>query len=104
MKSSTASNPNFEEAQQEFEQAREAAAEAYANFLAARDHLKAAALAAGIELKDTASRQFEEGLGKVNNQKDELYQSTQQYIRDNPLFSTGVAFLGGILISRLLSK
>lgn len=90
--------------QAEFEAAKEAALEAYENFLEAKDHLKAAASAAGHEFRDSANEQFEEALERMTEQKDELYDSTREYMRENPMTSVGIAFLGGLLVSKLFER
>lgn len=104
MKSAKNAKPIEGDVQAEFEAAREAALEAYENFLEAKDHLKAAALAAGHEFKDTANEQFEEALERMTEQKDEIYDSTRDYMRENPMTSAGIAFLGGLLISKLFER
>jgi ElaB/YqjD/DUF883 family membrane-anchored ribosome-binding protein len=89
---------------EEFASAKQAAVEAYANFLDARNHLKAAALAAGMEFRDTANEQFEEALERIIEQKDQVYETTWDFMRENPVTSAGIAFVGGLLFSRLLDR
>lgn len=90
------------EAQEEFEAAKKAALEAYGNFVEAKDHLKAAALNAGMEFRDTAHEQFEETVEKLSERKRHAVEETSDYIRENPVSSAALAFLGGVLFGRFL--
>lgn len=89
-------------AQEEFEQARKAALEAYSSFIAAKEHLKAAARNAGVDFRESANEQFHETMEKLGERKRQVLDDTSEYIRENPMMSAGLAFLGGILFSRLL--
>lgn len=89
---------------EEFQNARKAAGEAYENFLKAQQHLKSAARAAGLSLKEQAWEQFEESGEYVRQKKDDLMQESEDYIRSNPVSSAGLAFLGGFLVSRLFAR
>jgi ElaB/YqjD/DUF883 family membrane-anchored ribosome-binding protein len=84
------------DAQEEFETAKQAVLEAYANFLDAKKHLKKAALAAGVEFRESANEQLEEVMTRADSAGD--------YVRENPLASAGIAFLSGVVLSRLLGK
>jgi ElaB/YqjD/DUF883 family membrane-anchored ribosome-binding protein len=88
----------------EFEIAKQAMLDAYANFLDAKKHLKKAALAAGVEIRESASENLDEALDRARGKKDELAESTSEYVRENPLTSAGIAFLGGVILSRLFGK
>jgi ElaB/YqjD/DUF883 family membrane-anchored ribosome-binding protein len=92
------------EAQEEFDQAKKAALEAYGNFVEAKDHLKAAALNAGVEFKETANEQFHETVDKLSERKRQAMDDASDYIRENPVSSAGLAFLGGVIFGRFLSK
>jgi ElaB/YqjD/DUF883 family membrane-anchored ribosome-binding protein len=87
---------------EEFEKAREAAREAYAHFMKAREHMKAAAISAGIELKDSANEQIDESVEMLKEKQAHLIETGTEYIKENPLKSAGFAFLGGYLVSRIL--
>ena len=89
---------------EEFELARQAVADAYSSFLNARKHLKKAALAAGIELTESAGGYVEEGLSCARDKREELSETTSDYVRKNPLTSAGIAFLGGVIFSRMFGK
>lgn len=102
MKDATASKPG--DVHDEFEAAKNAVLEAYANFLDAKIHLKKAAVAAGIDLRDSASGHLDEALAKARDKKTELHDSTSEYVRNNPVTSAGIAFLGGVIFSRLFGK
>lgn len=102
MKSTTAEAHG--DVHEEFELARKAVLEAYARFLDAKRHLKKTALAAGVEFKEGANEQLDEVITMVRGAKKELEESTGDYVRENPLTSAGIAFLGGMIVSRLLGK
>jgi ElaB/YqjD/DUF883 family membrane-anchored ribosome-binding protein len=89
---------------EEFEIAKKAVLEAYANFLEAKKHLKKAALAAGIEFKENANERLEEVVTRAREKKDELQDSTTEYVKENPMTSASIAFLGGVLFSRMFGK
>lgn len=90
------------EAREEFEQAKKAALEAYNSFLEAKQHLKNAAENAGIEFKETANEQFHETVEKLTERRRELADQAGDYIRENPLTSACVAFVCGMVTSRIL--
>jgi ElaB/YqjD/DUF883 family membrane-anchored ribosome-binding protein len=92
------------DALQELETARKAVLEAYGSFLDAKKHLKKAALAAGIDLRDSASEQLDAAFAKARDRKDEFQERTGDYVRDNPLTSAGLAFLAGVVVSRMFGK
>ena len=99
MKNPTASIPA--DVQEEFDAAKKAVLEAYANFLDAKLHLKKAAVAAGIDLRDSATEHLDEALAMARDKKNEIHDSTSDYVRKNPVTSAGIAFLGGVIFSRL---
>lgn len=88
----------------EFRKARKAASEAYENFLEAQQHLRAAAKAVGLSVKEHAWEQFEESGEYVRRKTDDVIKESEDYIRSNPVSSAGIAFLGGFLLSRLMSR
>jgi ElaB/YqjD/DUF883 family membrane-anchored ribosome-binding protein len=90
------------ETQEEFEQAKKAALEAYSSFVEAKEHLKTAAHNAGVDFRESANEQFHETVEKLTERKRQVLDDTSEYIRENPVMSAGLAFLGGILFSRLL--
>ena len=89
---------------EEFEIAKKAVLEAYANFMEAKKHLKTAAFAAGLEFKESGKEHLEEALLRVKERKNELRDNTSEYIKENPITSTSIAFLGGVLFSRMFGK
>jgi len=91
-------------AQEEFEIAKQAVLDAYANFMEAKKHLKTAAFAAGVDFRESANEHLEEALIKVKERKNEIRDNTSEYIKENPITSTSIAFIGGILFSRLFGK
>jgi ElaB/YqjD/DUF883 family membrane-anchored ribosome-binding protein len=92
------------EVQEEFEAAKKAVLDAYANFLDAKKHLRKAALAAGLEFKDNANEQLDEAITLARDKSNELQDSASDYVRKNPLTSAGIAFLGGMIFSRMFGK
>lgn len=92
------------DAHAEFETAKAAMLEAYASFLDARKHLKKAALAAGIDFRESANEQFDTAVARARDGKDELQERTGDYVRENPLTSASLAFLAGVVVSKLLGK
>jgi hypothetical protein len=88
----------------EFENAKKAVLEAYANFMEAKKHLKAAAFAAGLEFRESGKEHLDDAILKVRERKNELRDNTSEYIKDNPITSTSIAFLGGVLFSRMFGK
>lgn len=89
---------------EEFENAKKAVLEAYTAFMEAKKHLKAAAFAAGIEFKESGKEHLDDAILKVRERKDELRDSTSEYIKENPITSTSLAFIGGVLFSRMFGK
>jgi ElaB/YqjD/DUF883 family membrane-anchored ribosome-binding protein len=93
-----------EDVHAEFEIAKQAVLEAYSNFLEAKKHLKKAALAAGVELRDSASETLGDAVSRARDKKNELTDSTSEYVRENPITSASIAFLGGVIFSRMFGK
>lgn len=89
---------------EEFENAKKAVLDAYANFLEAKKHLKKAALAAGIEFRETANERLDEAVSRARDKKDEWQDNTSEYVKENPITSASIAFLGGVLFSRMFGK
>lgn len=79
---------------------KEAALDAYEKLLEAKQHLKLAAESAGVDMKDEAIEQLLKGRAKT----EELADQTSVFIREKPLASLGIAFVGGLIISRLFSR
>lgn len=79
---------------------KEAALNAYEQLLEAKQHLKSAAEAAGVDMKDEAIEQLLKGREKT----EALANQTSDFIRDKPLASLGIAFIGGLIFSRLFSR
>jgi ElaB/YqjD/DUF883 family membrane-anchored ribosome-binding protein len=92
------------DAHAEFETAKAAVLDAYESFLDAKKHLKKAALAAGIDFRESANEQLDEALTRARDKKDELHERTTDYVRENPLTSAGIAFLAGVVFSKLVGK
>jgi ElaB/YqjD/DUF883 family membrane-anchored ribosome-binding protein len=93
-----------EDVHAEFENAKQAVLDAYANFLEAKKHLKRAAMAAGIEFRETANDRLEEAVSRAREKKDEWQDTTSEYVKENPITSASIAFLGGVLFSRMFGR
>lgn len=86
--------------QQELDAGKEAALAAYEKLLDAQQHFRMAAEAAGMDLKEDAMKQLLKGKHKA----DELGHEVERYVHDKPLATLGIAFVAGLLVSRLLSR
>ena len=93
-----------EDAREEFENAKQAVLDAYAAFLEAKKHLKRAALAAGVDFRETANDRFEEAVTRARDKKNEWQDNTNEYVKENPMTSATIAFLGGVLFSRMFGR
>lgn len=89
---------------EEFDSAKQSAREAYENFVEAREHLKSAARAAGIEMKETADDELDDVIKRVLDEKERVVRTSEEYVRENPLASAGIAFLAGFIISKLIGR
>lgn len=94
----TANSKN--DANQELDASKKAAMDALENLIEARSHFRQAAEAAGLDLRDEAVRRLEQGKAKAGVLEDEV----GEYFGDKPLQTLGLAFLGGFILSKLLSK
>ncbi|MFT4765257.1 MAG: ElaB/YqjD/DUF883 family membrane-anchored ribosome-binding protein [Oleispira sp.] len=79
---------------------KQAVLNAYDSLLEAKEHLKLAAEAAGIDMKDEAIEQLLKGRAKT----EELGQQASVFVREKPLASLGIAFISGLVISSLFSR
>ena len=52
--------------------------------------------------EDKIARQA--ALAKARDRKDAIHDRTEDYVRENPLTSAGLAFLAGVVLSRMLGK
>lgn len=91
-------------AHEELEIARAAVQEAYERFLDAKKHLQRAAMAAGLDLREIATEQLDSALLRARFKKEELHENAETYVRENPLSSAGLAFVAGLVVSRLFGK
>jgi ElaB/YqjD/DUF883 family membrane-anchored ribosome-binding protein len=79
---------------------KQAVLSAYDKLLEAKEHLKLAAEAAGVDMKDEAIEQLLKGRAKT----EALGQQASVFVREKPLASLGIAFVGGLVISSLFSR
>ena len=86
--------------EKELEASRAAAMEALDKLLEAKNHFRSAAEAAGLDLKDEAIDQLTEG----RNKAEELSIQATEYVYEKPLSSLAIAFVGGFVISQLLTR
>ncbi len=86
--------------EKELEASRAAAMEALDKLLEAKSHFRSAAEAAGLDLKDEAIDQLTEGRAKA----EELGLQASEYVYEKPLASLAIAFVGGFVISQLLTR
>lgn len=84
----------------ELESGRDSVADAYGNLRSAKDHFKSATIAAGGDIKHEADEKIDQGVDKAR----EMYMTTENYVKAQPLTSAGIAFATGVIISRILGK
>ncbi|MEX1197941.1 MAG: hypothetical protein WEB57_08790 [Pseudohongiellaceae bacterium] len=84
----------------ELEASKKAAMEALDNLIEARSHFRQAAEAAGLDLRDEALQRLAQGKARAGAMEDELH----EYVNEKPLQTLGIAFLGGFILSKLLSR
>jgi ElaB/YqjD/DUF883 family membrane-anchored ribosome-binding protein len=84
----------------ELDASRKAALEAFDKLLEARKHFTMAAEAAGLDLKDEAVEQLARGRVKAQ----ELGEVANEYMRDKPLHTLGIAFLAGYVLAQMSSR
>ncbi|MGM0631820.1 MAG: hypothetical protein ACQETO_01465 [Pseudomonadota bacterium] len=87
-------------ANEELDASKKAAMEALENLIEARSHFRRAAEEAGLDLRDEAFKRLEQGKAKAGELGDEA----SEYFHEKPLQTLGLAFLGGFILSKLLSK
>ena len=104
MKTKAGDEPISEDAREEFENAKQAVLDAYAAFLEAKKHLKRAAMAAGVDFRETANERLEEAVSRARDKRDEWQDNTTEYVKENPMTSASIAFLGGVLFSRMFGR
>ncbi len=89
-----------DELNQELDASKKAAMEALDNLIEARSHFRQAAEAAGLDFRDEALQRLAKGKAKAGELGDEA----SEYFHEKPLQTLGLAFLGGFILSKLLSK
>lgn len=85
---------------EELEASKESAREALDKLLEAKEHFRQAAEAAGLDVREEAVEQLSRGRAKV----DEFSDEAGNYMHEKPLQTLGIAFLGGFILSHLLSR
>ncbi|MFA5630951.1 MAG: hypothetical protein WC997_05535 [Porticoccaceae bacterium] len=86
--------------EEEVDAGKDAVLAAYKNLLEATDHFKAAAKAAGLDLKQEAGDRFQKGRAKA----EDLGRDAGDYVRDKPLAALGAAFFAGFFFAHLFGK
>lgn len=84
----------------EVELGRESVQEAYENLRNAKDHFKTATIAAGGELRQQTDERIDQGVDKAR----EIYTTTENYVKAQPLTSAGIAFATGVIVSKILGR
>lgn len=84
----------------ELDASKKAAMEALDNLIEARGHFRQAAEAAGLDLRDEALQRLAQGKAKAGEWEEEA----SEYLHEKPLQTLGLAFLGGFILSKLLSR
>ena len=77
-----------------------AVGEAYEKLLEGRDHFKAAAQAAGMDVRQDALEQLLKGREKA----EALGDQATSYVREKPLATLGIAFAAGFVLAQLFSR
>ncbi|MFM2483795.1 hypothetical protein [Celerinatantimonas yamalensis] len=94
---SKATDPTKE---QEIEASKVAVTEAYEKLMEAKNHFKAAAESAGIDMKSDAVEQLKKGRDKASDLTDQA----TTYMKDNPLATMCIAFAAGFIASKFLTR
>lgn len=87
-------------AHEELDASKKAAMEALDSLIEARSHFRQAAEEAGLDFRDEALQRLAQGKARAGELGDEA----SEYLHEKPLQTLGLAFLGGFILSRLLSK
>lgn len=85
---------------QELDASKQAAMDALEKLLEAKEHFRAAAESAGLELKAEAVNRLADGKIKVEH----FGEQACDYVSERPLASLAIAFVGGLVLSHLLSR
>lgn len=84
----------------ELDASKKAAMEALDSLIEARGHFRKAAEEAGLDFRDEALQRLAQGKAKAGEWEEEA----NEYFREKPLQTLGLAFLGGFILSKLLSR
>lgn len=85
---------------EELDASKQAAMDALEKLLEAKEHFRSAAESAGLELKEEAFNRLTEGKIKAEN----LGEQACDYVYERPMTSLAIAFVGGLVLSHLLSR
>lgn len=85
---------------EELDASRQAAMDALEKLLEAKEHFRTAAESAGLELKEEAFNRLTEGKLRAEH----LGEQACDYVYEKPLTSLAIAFVGGLVLSHLLSR
>ena len=94
------SAPNSNDKEKELEASKAAVAEAYEKLMEAKNHFKAAAESAGVDMKTDAAEQLKNGREKASDLTDQA----SAYMKENPLKTMGIAFAAGFIASKFLTR
>lgn len=88
----------------ELEASKEAVQAAFENLMAAKDHFKKAAEAAGIDLKHGAEEQFSRGKARAEEFGGQVSAQANEFVHEKPLATIGIAFASGFLLSQMFER
>lgn len=86
--------------QNELTASKESALKAYEKLLEAKDHFRKAAEAAGVDMKHDAMDQLAKGREKAS----ELSHQANDYMKEKPLATLGIAFAAGFVLAQIFSR
>lgn len=89
-----------DKSQNELAASKESAVKAYEKLLEAKDHFRKAAESAGLDMKQDALEQLSKGREKAS----ELSHQANDYMKDKPLATLGIAFAAGFVLAQMFSR
>lgn len=89
-----------DKSQNELAASKESAVKAYEKLLEAKDHFRKAAESAGLDMKQDALEQLSKGREKAS----ELSHQANDYMKEKPLATLGIAFAAGFVLAQMFSR
>lgn len=87
---------------EDFNEAKQAALEAYENLIEAKNKFYGAARSAGLDVREGAKEEFHSAMNAANEKTTEFVDRSESYIRERPFTSAGIAFATGFVLSKLI--